>query len=90
MSYDGLRRHGVNVVHDTVTAIDAEKKQVRLASAAACRSTAPWSPGHRIHVRAGAGHERAATETIPHAWKAGPQTLLLRAQLRRWPTAAWW
>src|SRR5262245_66218785 len=29
--YDGLRRHGVQVVQDEVTAIDAAKKSVRLA-----------------------------------------------------------
>src|SRR5918995_6142440 len=29
--YDALRRHGVQVVHDEVTAIDAAKKTVRLA-----------------------------------------------------------
>src|SRR5512145_2244997 len=29
--YDGLRRHGVQVVQDEVTAIDAAKKTVRLA-----------------------------------------------------------
>src|SRR5262245_3064375 len=30
-SYEGLRRHGVRVVQDDVTAIDAAKKSVRLA-----------------------------------------------------------
>src|SRR5687767_1403479 len=29
--YDGLRRHGVTVVHDSVASIDAAKKTVRLA-----------------------------------------------------------
>jgi len=81
-SYDGLRRHGVNVVHDTVTAIDADKKQVRLASG----GTLPFdhavvSPGVEFMYEQVKGMDAAAAETIPHAWKAGPQTLLLRRQL---------
>jgi len=86
IGYDGLRRHGVNVVHDTVTAIDAEKKQVRLASG----GTLPFdravvSPGIDFMYEQLQGMSAAATETIPHAWKAGPQTLLLRSQLEAMP-----
>jgi len=86
MSYDGLRRHGVNVVHDTVTAIDAERKQVRLASG----GTLPFdravvSPGIEFMYEQVKGMSPQATETIPHAWKAGPQTLLLRRQLEAMP-----
>jgi NADPH-dependent 2,4-dienoyl-CoA reductase/sulfur reductase-like enzyme len=86
LSYDGLRRHGVNVVHDTVTAIDAERKQVRLASG----GTLPFdrvvvSPGIEFMYEQVKGMSPQATETIPHAWKAGPQTLLLRRQLEAMP-----
>ena len=82
MGYDGLRRRGVNVVHDAVTAIDADKKQVRLASG----GTLPFdravvSPGIEFMYEQVKGMNAAATEAIPHAWKAGPQTLLLRRQL---------
>ena len=31
------------------------------------------------------GYTEAAVERMPHAWKAGPQTLLLRDQLRAMP-----
>jgi NADPH-dependent 2,4-dienoyl-CoA reductase/sulfur reductase-like enzyme len=87
LSYDGLRRHGVNVVHDTVTAIDAERKQVRLASG----GTLPFdrvvvSPGIEFMYEQVKGMSPQATETIPHAWKAGPQTLLLRRQLEAMPS----
>jgi NADPH-dependent 2,4-dienoyl-CoA reductase/sulfur reductase-like enzyme len=80
--YDGLRKHGVNVMHDTVTAIDAGKKQIRLASGA----TLPYdravvSPGIEFMYEQVKGMSAAAAETVPHAWKAGPQTLLLRRQL---------
>jgi len=81
-SYDGLRKHGVNVVHDTVTAIDADKKQVRLASGGSLPfDRAVVSPGIEFMYDQVKGMSAAATETIPHAWKAGPQTLLLRRQL---------
>jgi len=81
-SYDGLRKHGVNVVHDTVTAIDADKKQVRLASGGSLSfDRAVVSPGIEFMYDQVKGMSAAATETIPHAWKAGPQTLLLRRQL---------
>lgn len=86
MSYDGLRRHGVNVVHDTVTAIDADKKQVRLASGGTLAfDRAVVSPGIEFMYEQVKGMNVAATETIPHAWKAGPQTLLLRSQLEAMP-----
>ena len=81
-SYDGLRGHGVNVVHDTVVAIDADKKQVRLASGGTLAfDRAIVSPGIEFMFEQVKGMDAAAAETIPHAWKAGPQTLLLRRQL---------
>jgi sulfide dehydrogenase [flavocytochrome c] flavoprotein subunit len=81
-SYDGLRKRGINVVHDTVAAIDAGKKQVRLASG----TTLPYdrlvvSPGIEFMYESVNGMSASDAETIPHAWKAGPQTVLLRRQL---------
>ena len=82
MGYDGLRRHGVTVVHDTVTAIDADKRQVRLASGGMLPfDRAVVSPGIEFMFEQVKGMSAAAAESIPHAWKAGPQTLLLRQQL---------
>ncbi len=84
--YDGLRRHGVNVVHDTVAAIDADKKQVRLASGATLPfDRAVVSPGIEFMYEQVKGMSAEAAEVIPHAWKAGPQTLLLRRQLEAMP-----
>lgn len=85
-SYDGLRKHGVNVVHDTVTAIDADKRQVRMASGGTLSfDRAVVSPGIDFMFEQVKGMDSAATETIPHAWKAGPQTLLLRRQMESMP-----
>jgi NADPH-dependent 2,4-dienoyl-CoA reductase/sulfur reductase-like enzyme len=85
-SYDGLRKWGVAVVHDTVTAIDAERRQVRLASG----TSLPYdrlvvSPGIEFIYEGVKGMSAADAETIPHAWKAGPQTVLLRRQLESMP-----
>ena len=87
MSYDGLRRHGVNVVHDTVTAIDADSRKVRLASGISLPyDRVVVSPGIEFMYEQIKGMSAQATETIPHAWKAGPQTLLLRRQLESMPS----
>ena len=82
-NYDALRtRHGVNVVHDTVTAVDPVARKVTLASG----KTLPYdklvmSPGIDFKWGAIEGYDEAAAQKLPHAWKAGPQTVLLRKQL---------
>lgn len=83
MSYEGLRARGITVVRDTATAIDAAKREVRLAGG----STLSYdrcivSPGIDFMYERVAGLASAdAQARVPHAWKAGPQTLLLRKQL---------
>ncbi|HSQ10167.1 MAG TPA: NAD(P)/FAD-dependent oxidoreductase [Burkholderiaceae bacterium] len=82
VSYAGLDKHGVKRARDTVTAIDADKKQVRLASGGAL----PYdrlvvSPGIDFMYERLQGWSAAAEGTVLHAWKAGPQTLALRRQL---------
>jgi sulfide dehydrogenase [flavocytochrome c] flavoprotein subunit len=76
-------RYGVEVVHDTATVIDPVRKTVKLKGG---RSIAydrlVVSPGVDFIWDAIAGYSRKAAETsIPHAYEAGPQTLLLRKQL---------
>ena len=82
VSYAGLDKHGVKRVRDTVTAIDADKKQVRLASG----GTLPYdrlvvSPGIEFMYERLQGWSAAGESTVLHAWKAGPQTVALRRQL---------
>jgi NADPH-dependent 2,4-dienoyl-CoA reductase/sulfur reductase-like enzyme len=81
--YAGLARNGVRVVRDTATAIDMDRKQVRLARGDAV-------PFDRVIVSPGidfmwealpAMGGAAAQERVLHAWKAGPQTAALRRQL---------
>lgn len=85
--YDALKNsHGVKVVHDSATGIDPAAKTVSLAGG----STLAYdrlvvSPGIDIQWGAVEGYDQAASEIMPHAWKAGPQTLLLRKQLQAMP-----
>jgi sulfite dehydrogenase len=83
MGYDGLRARGVNVVRDDVVAVDAGARQVRLAGG----RTLPYdrlivSPGIDFMYDSIPGLKSAdAQNRVPHAWKAGPQTVALRKQL---------
>ncbi len=82
-SYRALEREGVNVVHDHAIDISAETSMVR------CKDGVdlPYdrvilSPGIDLRWDALEGYDQAAASIMPHAWKAGDQTLLLRAQLQ--------
>jgi sulfide dehydrogenase [flavocytochrome c] flavoprotein chain len=81
--YDGLRRHGVQVVHDEVGAIDAERKLVRLARGGDISyERLVISPGIDFTFGEVQGYEAAMHDgAVLHAWKAGPQTVALRRQL---------
>jgi len=86
--YDNLnKRHGVKLVRDMATAIDPDKRIVKLASGAEL----PYdrlivSPGIDFMLDTIPGLKAAgALEKVPHAWKAGPQTALLRRQLEALP-----
>ena len=75
-------KHGVNVVHDMVTAIDAEKKTVMTKGGAKIKyDRLIVSPGIDFKYELTPGYDAAAAEMVPHAWKAGKQTQILRAQL---------
>ena len=81
--YDGLRRHGVQVVRDEALAIDAAKKTVRLARGGdIAYERLIVSPGIDFTYGEIQGYEVAMqTGRVLHAWKAGPQTVALRRQL---------
>lgn len=86
--YDNLqKRHGVKLVKDMVSAIDAEKKVVRLAGG----GELPFdrvivSPGIDFMYENLPGMASAdAKAKVLHSWKAGPQTVALRKQLEAMP-----
>src|SRR5262249_16607345 len=74
--YAGLERHGVRIVRDSATAIDVEKKQVRLARGDPVSfDRVVVSPGvDFIWDAIPALGSSAAQSSVLHAWKAGPQT----------------
>ena len=77
-NYEKVAKEGVNVVHDTVSAIDRDKKLVHLGGSV----RAPYdrlvvAPGIDLKWDSVPGYSEKASETMPHAWKAGPQTELL-------------
>jgi hypothetical protein len=87
LPYSGLARYGVKVVRDEATAIDVDKKQVRLARGDAL-------PYDRLIVAPGIDFQfdqvpglatAEASGRVLHAWKAGAQTVALRKQLEALP-----
>ena len=85
--YDSLRDdHGVKVVHDSAVDVDANAKKVRLAGGSSLDyDRLVVSPGIDLRWGAIEGYDEAASATMPHAWKAGEQTTILRKQLEAMP-----
>jgi sulfide dehydrogenase [flavocytochrome c] flavoprotein subunit len=81
--YQGLSRNrGIKVMQDKVVAIDPENHSVKGESGKVYRyDKLVVSPGISLRYEKIEGYNKAVAEKIPHAWKAGPQTLLLRKQL---------
>ncbi|MDP2354999.1 MAG: FCSD flavin-binding domain-containing protein [Beijerinckiaceae bacterium] len=85
-SYDKFPAQGVRMVHQMANAIDRDKKEVVLADG----SRLPYdrlivSPGIDLKYDSVPGWGREHEETMPHAWKAGPQTVLLQKRLAAVP-----
>jgi sulfide dehydrogenase [flavocytochrome c] flavoprotein chain len=82
-NYDHLRqRHGVRLVQAAATAIDPAARRVTLSDGnTLAYDRLVLSPGVALRWGAIEGYDAAASEVFPHAWEAGPQTLLLRQQL---------
>ena len=81
--YDGLKKHGINVVHDMVTGIDGGAKKVMTKGGQSFDfDRCVVAPGISMKYDAVEGWDaELAEEKLPHAWKAGPQTVALRSQL---------
>lgn len=80
--YDGLRAERIDVVHARADDVKVAARTVALSDG----TRLGWdrlvlSPGIDFRWGRLAGYDEAAAERAPHAWKAGPQTRLLRAQL---------
>jgi sulfide dehydrogenase [flavocytochrome c] flavoprotein subunit len=74
--------HGVKLVYDEVTAVDTAAKKVVLTGGTISYDRLVLSPGIDFRFDEIEGYDPVETpKVIPHAWKAGEQTLLLRKQL---------
>ncbi len=81
-NYDALAKvHGVTFVQAEVTEIDPVKKAVTAGGKTDSYDYIIVAPGVDFKWGAIEGYDEAASEILPHAWKAGPQTLLLKKQL---------
>jgi len=81
--YDGIKGAGVTVAETSATAVDAGAKTVTLADGnKLAYDRLVMSPGIDFAWNALPGYDEAAAEKMPHAWKAGAQTVLLRRQLQ--------
>ncbi|WP_370681492.1 FCSD flavin-binding domain-containing protein [Comamonas sp. GB3 AK4-5] len=84
--YDGLRKAGVTVVQASAEAVDAATRSVKLSNGQTLRyDRLVLSPGVDMRWNALEGYDEAASQLAPHAWKAGPQTQLLKKQLEAMP-----
>jgi sulfide dehydrogenase [flavocytochrome c] flavoprotein subunit len=80
--YDAIRREGVAVVAQRAQGVDADARRVLLADGSTLAyDRLVLAPGVDIRFEALPGYDAQAAEIMPHAWKAGAQTLLLRRQL---------
>lgn len=86
-SYVNLsQEHGIHVVHDTVTGIDSNAKQVKLKSGKTLSyDKLVVSPGIDFRYELIDGYGPEDIEKVPHAWQAGPQTQILYQQIREMP-----
>ena len=86
VGYDGLKAHGIKFVKDSAAGIDGEKKVVKTAGG----EEVPFdrcivAPGVELMYDKIEGYSAEAAQTVPHAWKAGEQTAILRKQLEDMP-----
>jgi sulfide dehydrogenase [flavocytochrome c] flavoprotein chain len=81
-SYDRIAAEGVSVIAQAATKIDAKARAVGLADGTLLNyDRLVLSPGIDLRLDALPGYDEAAMTRMPHAWKAGAQTALLRRQL---------
>jgi NADPH-dependent 2,4-dienoyl-CoA reductase/sulfur reductase-like enzyme len=84
MGYDGLRKHGVRIIHETASAIEPDTKRVRLGEGYLQYDRLGVSPGVDFQWEQVEGLAQSR-DTVLHAWKAGPQTVQLAQQLAAMP-----
>lgn len=80
--YGGIEKAGVRIAFSAARAVDARARTVMLEDGTRLSfDRLVVSPGIDIRWDGLEGYDEGAAEWMPHAWKAGAQTLLLRRQL---------
>jgi NADPH-dependent 2,4-dienoyl-CoA reductase/sulfur reductase-like enzyme len=80
--YDAIKREGIAVVSQRAVRIDPQRRSVVLEDTTTfAYDRLVLAPGIDFRFDALPGYDEAASASLPHAWKAGEQTLLLRRQL---------
>jgi sulfide dehydrogenase [flavocytochrome c] flavoprotein chain len=80
--YEKIAADGVTVLAQAAVRIDPQGRIVGLADGTSLAyDRLVLAPGIDLRFDALPGYDEAAAARIPHAWKAGEQTLLLRRQL---------
>ncbi|MDP4029021.1 MAG: FAD-dependent oxidoreductase [Gallionella sp.] len=81
--YDTLKKkYGIEMVRGEVTAIDPQKQTVMLADGYLSYDRLIIAPGVDFNFGKIEGlSAKVAEQSVPHAWKAGAQTVMLRKQL---------
>jgi sulfide dehydrogenase [flavocytochrome c] flavoprotein chain len=81
-TYEGVASDEVKLAVATAIAIDSQVRTVALDSGETLSyDRLVLAPGIDIRWDALPGYDEAAANRMPHAWKAGEQTMLLRRQL---------
>ncbi len=80
--YDKIGETGVKVVNAMAKTVDRDKKEVVLADGSrVAYDRLVVAPGIDLIYDSVPGYSEAAAQMAPHAWKAGPQTQLLKQKL---------
>jgi sulfide dehydrogenase [flavocytochrome c] flavoprotein subunit len=81
-TYDKIAASGVTVIQQAAAKIDPQKRAVTLADGNSLDyDRLVLSPGIDLRFDALPGYDEGASAKMPHAWKAGEQTMLLRRQI---------
>src|SRR6185312_8832350 len=81
-TYDKIAADGVTVIPQAAARVDPRARTVTLADGNSLTyDRLVLSPGIDLRFDALPGYDEAASAKMPHAWKAGEQTLMLRRQL---------
>lgn len=79
---DAVEKEGIDIVRQRASRVDPQARRVVLEDGSSLDyDRIVLSPGIDLRFDALPGYDEAAAATMPHAWKAGEQTTLLRRQL---------